>query len=246
MIRCRLSDGETWHAKIFSSSLRLADQLLPPLKVSRQGSRTDTYFSRESLAHSRLRRRFRPRRLRGLAQGELGKNWTREVEPFLAIAREVPPNELATGSQSKQARKHLEGAMKDRPRSAPPGVARGPGGDAAGGDSRGEGEGLVRGEGREADRGEPSWHLQGPRLLIRTWEKEMMLTPVARFCAGRQGVVDLKVSPTFERAYAVTFKDDCWQIVSLQGNCIRDLSRRTRSPIRSPSSPESDASQKVL
>ena len=56
-----------------------------------------------------------------------------------------------------------------------------------------------------------------PGLLIRTWDREMMLIPVARFCAGRQGAVDLKVSPNYERAYTVTFKDGRWQIVSLQG-----------------------------
>jgi hypothetical protein len=44
-----------------------------------------------------------------------------------------------------------------------------------------------------------------------------MLIPVARFCAGRQGAVDLKISPTYERAYTVTFKDGRWPIVSLQG-----------------------------
>ena len=58
---------------------------------------------------------------------------------------------------------------------------------------------------------------KAPSLLIRTWDREMRLMPVARFCAGRQGVVDLKVSPTYERAYMVTFKDGRWQIVSLQG-----------------------------
>ena len=28
---------------------------------------------------------------------------------------------------------------------------------------------------------------KAPRLLIRTWEKEMMLSPVARFCADGKG-----------------------------------------------------------
>jgi hypothetical protein len=55
-----------------------------------------------------------------------------------------------------------------------------------------------------------------PSLLIRTWDRELRLIPVARFCAGRKGAVDVKVSPTYERAYAVTFKDGRWQIVSLQ------------------------------
>src|SRR5437870_6339177 len=58
---------------------------------------------------------------------------------------------------------------------------------------------------------------KAPRLLIRTWEKEVMLSPVARFGSERQGVVDLKVSPTYERAYSVTFKDGRWLIVSLRG-----------------------------
>ncbi len=56
-----------------------------------------------------------------------------------------------------------------------------------------------------------------PRLRIKTWDREMMLMPVARFCAGRQGAVNVMVSPTYERAYMVTFKDGRWQIVSLQG-----------------------------
>jgi hypothetical protein len=142
----------------------------------------------------------------------------REVDAFLAITREVPPNEPAPKAQKKQARKHLEGAIKIvRDHLLPEWL------DAQ--------EKML--EEATAAANAKGWYVEkdekqieesllgtykAPRLLIRTWEKEMMLSPIARFCAGRQGVVDLRVSPRYETAYFVTFKDGRWQIVSSRGN----------------------------
>ncbi|MBI1902822.1 MAG: hypothetical protein HYS13_17125, partial [Planctomycetia bacterium] len=41
---------------------------------------------------------------------------------------------------------------------------------------------------------------KAPRLRIRTQDNEVVLDPIACFGSGRQGVVDLVVLPTYERA----------------------------------------------
>lgn len=140
-----------------------------------------------------------------------------EVRAFLSIARQVPPNAPAPRDKSRQARGHLEEVIK-----------------IVG--SRLKAEWLEAQETMIQEAASAAkakgWHVErdeieleesllgsykAPSLLIRTWDREMRLMPVARFCAGRQGAVDLIVSPTYEREYAVTFKDHHWHIVSLRG-----------------------------
>ncbi len=200
----------------FFDSLLLADRLLPPMKVRRQRSQIDTYSSGDPWLRPDCVEGFDPADFVDWPK-EVREKLKREVDSFLAIASKVPPNEPASAAQKKQARKHLEGAIKVvRDRLLPEWLAA-----QEKMLQEAMAAALAKGWYVEKDEKQIEESLLGtykaPRLLIRTWEKEMMLTPVARFCAGRQGVVNLKVSPTFERMYMVTFKDDCWQIVSLQG-----------------------------
>jgi hypothetical protein len=200
----------------FFDSLRIADGMLPPMRVLRPGGRT-TYFSGDPWLTPFSVEGFDPADFADWPKKER-ERLEREVESFLAIAREVPPNEPATKAQSKEARKHLEEAMRIvREHLLPEWLeAQKKMIEEATAAAKAKGWYVERDE-KEIEEGLLGIY-RAPRLLIRTWEKEMMLTPVARFCAGRQGVVDLKVSPRYETAYYVTFKDGDWQIVSSQKN----------------------------
>jgi hypothetical protein len=199
----------------FIDNLRRAHQLFAPIKMSWPAGRT-TYFSGDPWLTPKSVEGFEPADFADWPKEER-EELKREVAAFLAIAHEVPPDQPATKAQSKQARKHLERAMRlVRDRLLPEWL--------------GALEGMFQ-EAMVAAR-EKGWYVEkdekqieegllgeykAPRLLIRTWEKEVMLSPVAHFGSGRQGIVDLIVSPTYERAYSVTFKDSRWQIVSLRG-----------------------------
>jgi hypothetical protein len=58
---------------------------------------------------------------------------------------------------------------------------------------------------------------RAPRIRIKTPDHEVVLVPGARFGSGRQGLVDLMVLPSYERAYVVAFKSGVWHIISLRG-----------------------------
>ena len=58
---------------------------------------------------------------------------------------------------------------------------------------------------------------QAPRLRIRTPDREFVHDPVACFGSGRQGIVDLVVSPTYETERLIALKDGKWRIVSRHG-----------------------------
>ena len=185
------------------------------MKVSWPGGRT-SYFSGDPWLTPLSVAGFDPADFAAWPKQEREK-LEREVDAFLAIARAVPPNEPAPKAQSKRARKHLENAIKVvRDHLLPEWLE-------AQEKMLQEATAAAKAKGWYVEKDEKPIEesllgtYKAPRLLIRTWEKELMLSPVARFCAGRQGVVDLKVSPTFDRVYAVTFQDGRWQIVSLQG-----------------------------
>ncbi len=199
----------------FFDSLRAADRMLSPIKENWPWGRT-TRFSADPWLDPLSVAGFDPADFADWPKPDREK-LEREVEAFLAIAREVPPNEPAPRDQSKRARKHLESAIK---------IVRGqllPEWLEAQEKMLEEAAAAAKAKGWYVEKDEKQIEegllgtYKAPRLLIRHWEKEVMLSPVARFCAGRQGVVDLKVSPTYETAYFVTFKDGRWQIVSLHG-----------------------------
>ena len=152
----------------------------------------------------------------------------REVAAFLSVAEQVAADKPASKSQSKQARRHLErviALVRDRLLS----------------EWLGAQERLI--EEAIAAANERGWHVDkdekkvtesllgeysAPRLRIRTLDNEVVLTPIALFGSGRQGVVDLAVLPTFETAYVVTFKDGHWKIESIRGTGhSRPFSRKT-------------------
>jgi hypothetical protein len=199
----------------FIDNLRLADQLLAPITMSWPGGKT-TYYSGDPWLTPKSVEGFEPADFADWPKEER-EELEREVAAFLAIAREVPPNQPATKAQSKQARKHLERVMMIvRDRLLPEWLeAQEKMLDEAAAAAKAQGWYVEKDEKRIEE--SLLREYKAPRLLIRTWEKEMMLSPVVRFGSGRQGVVDLKVSPTYERAYSVTFKDGRWWIVSLQG-----------------------------
>ncbi len=199
----------------FFDSLRIAEGMLLPATVILPGSKV-TFFEGDPWLN--------PLSVKGFDPADFA-DWPKEdreklnaaVDAFLAIARAVPPKEPAPKALAKQARKHLHAAIKIvRNRILPEWL---------------EAQEKMIQEAAEAAKAK-GWYVEkdemeleegllgtykAPSLLIRTWDREMRLMPIARFCGGRQGVVDLKISPTYERAYMVTFKDGRWQIVSLQG-----------------------------
>jgi hypothetical protein len=199
----------------FYDSLRLADQLLVPMKVTWPGSKT-TYFQGDPWLTPLSVEGFNPADFADWPEKDR-KRLQAEVDAFLTIARQVPPNAPASKALAKQAREHLEAVMTIvRDRLLPEWLE-------AQEQMLQEAEAAARAKGWYVERDEMQLEesllrvYSAPSLLIRTWDRELRLMPVARFCAGRQGAVDVKVSPTYERAYTVTFKDGRWQIVSLQG-----------------------------
>jgi hypothetical protein len=199
----------------FFDSLRLADKMFVPVKVIWPGSKV-TFFQGDPWLTPLSVEGFDPADFADWPKEEREK-LKAEVDAFLAIAGKVSPKEPAPKALAKQARKHLGATMKIvRNRVLPEWL------DAQ--------EKMIQ-EAAEAAKAK-GWYVEkdemeleesllgtykAPSLLIRTWDREVRLMPVARFCAGRQGAVDLKVSPTYEREYSVTFKDGRWQIVSLRG-----------------------------
>lgn len=210
----------------FFDSLRLADQLFFPMKVTWPGSKT-TYFQGDAWLTPLSVEGFDPADFADWPKEER-ERLQAEVEAFLAIAREVDPNAPAPKDLARRAREHLERVMKIvRDRLLPEWLE-------AQEKMLQEAEAAARAKGWYVEREEMQLNesllraYNAPSLLIRTWDRELMLIPVARFCAGRQGAVDVKVSPTYERAYTVTFKDGRWQIVSLQGKpSTRPFNRET-------------------
>jgi hypothetical protein len=210
----------------FFDSLRMADGMFAPMKMIWPDSKV-TYFQGDLW--------LTPSSVEGFDSADFAdwpeeerKRLEAEVDAFLEIARKVPPNQPAPKARAKQARKHLEAAMKIvRNRILTEWL---------------EAQEEMIQEAAEAARAK-GWYVEkdqmqleesllreyhAPSLLMRTWDREMRLLPVARFCAGRQGVVDLMVSPPYERAYMVTFKDGRWHIVSLQGKQnARPFNRKT-------------------
>jgi hypothetical protein len=199
----------------FFENLRLADQMVRPVKIGWPGSKV------ASLQDGRW---LTPGSVEGYNPEDFA-DWPADdrrkldaaVAAFLAIAHQVTPKEPAPKKLAKQARGHLEEAIKIV-------------GDRLKAEWLAAQERMIQ-EAAEAAKAK-GWHVErdemeleesllgsykAPSLLIRTWDREMRLMPVARFCAGRQGAVDLIVSPTYEREYAITFKDGHWRIVSLRG-----------------------------
>lgn len=199
----------------FYISLYRADELLAPLKLYWPGSKTtplrgDPWLTPDSVEG------FDPDDFADWPEPEREK-LRAEVEAFLEIARQIPPKTKAPKATVKQARKHLEAAIKIvRKRVLAEWLE-------AQEQMIQEAEAAAKAKGWYVEKDEMNLEegllrtYKAPTLLIRTWDREMRLMPIARFCAGGKGAVDLKVSPTYERFYAITFKDGLWQIVSLQG-----------------------------
>lgn len=205
----------------FIDSLRHASRMLPPPGVSAgNGPRSDAHLGAKLHADLWLT----PKSVEGYDLADFA-DWpkgervqlTKDVDAFLAIARQVPADKPAASSQRKLARKHLEGVIA---------IAR----------QRllnewleaqqhviAEATAAARGQGWYVDQDEKEvvesllGTYKAPRLRIRTRNHEVILDPIARFGSGRQGVVDLVVLPKFETAYLVTFKEGNWHIVSPQG-----------------------------
>jgi hypothetical protein len=206
----------------FIDNLRFASRMLPPPRVdSDLGAQTSAYLAAKLYAADLW---LTPKVVEGFDPADFA-DWpkkereelAREVAAFREIARRVPPNKPASKSQSAQARKHLERAIKImRNRLLPEWIE-------AQNEMMQEARTAAAGEGwfAQMDEKEVSESLLGsyraPRLRIRTPDREVVLDPVARFGSGRQGVVDLVVMPTYETAYLVAFKDGQWQILSVRG-----------------------------
>jgi hypothetical protein len=94
----------------FLDNLRVAHQLFPPMKTSRPGERT-TDFSGDPWLTPKVVDGFDPADFADWPKEER-EELEREIAAFLAIAHEVLPDQPATRTQSKQARRHLERAMK--------------------------------------------------------------------------------------------------------------------------------------
>ena len=206
----------------FIDSLRLASRLLISPKVNgEQGGQTDAYLA--SMLHAGDLW-LTPKAIEGFDPADF-TDWpkqdrvelAREVTAFLGIAEQVPEKKSATATQSKQARMHLEGAIRivrnkllhewlDAQKKLMK-VAR----------AAAETKGWYV----QMDEKEVSESLLGrykaPRLRVRTNETEVVLDPVARFGSGRRGVVDLVLMPAYETVYLITFKGDSWHIVSPHG-----------------------------
>jgi hypothetical protein len=206
----------------FIDNLRMASRLLPPPRVNGgQRRQTDVYES--SLMHSSdlwfaetSVKGFDPTDYEDWPERDRNK-LAREVAAFRAIAERVPANKPATKAQSRQARRHLEGAIKivrqhllDEWLLAQQRML-----DEAKAAAKANGWYV------EQDEKEVVESLLGayraPRLRIRALDREAVLDPIAYFGSGRRGVVDLVVLPTYETAYFLTFKNGQWKIVSPNG-----------------------------
>ena len=208
----------------FIDSLRLADGLLDPPAVKTDGSNGWRNDHRLSAALDSADLWLSRKAVEGFDPGDF-EDWpqdvrqslSREVTSFLEIAGEVPADKPATKSQSKQARKHLEsviGIVRDRLLS-----------DWLAAQNNMLHEAIAAAEDKgwhvDKDEKEVRERLLGaywaPRVRIRTPDREAVLDPIACFAAGRQGVVDLVVLPTYETMYYIAFKDGDWRIASSHG-----------------------------
>jgi hypothetical protein len=203
----------------FIDSLRLASRMLPPPKVkSGLGPQKDSYLS--SLIDSsdlwlteRSIAGFDPADFEDWPEEDRDK-LAEEVAAFRAIAERVPSDKPASKTQSAQARRHLEGAIKI--------VRRHLLHEWLEAQKRMMEEATAAATSNgwyvERDEKEVLESLLGaykaPRLRIRAQDREVVLDPIACFGSGRRGVVDLVVMPTYETAYLITFKNGHWQIVS--------------------------------
>jgi hypothetical protein len=153
----------------------------------------------------------------------------KEVVAFRAIAREVPPDKPATKKQSRQARKHLEKIIEVVGKHLLQHWL------SAQTDMMQEAASAAKAKGWyvQEDKKELHENLLGsykaPRLVIRPSEDQgAVLSPVAYFGGGRQGVVDLAIMPSYEIACLVTFRDGKWYIVSQEkGKKSRPFSAKT-------------------
>jgi len=206
----------------FFDNLRHADQMLTAPHVnSGLGRAIDTDYSKR--LHSadlwltaKAVEGFDPADFRAWPREER-ERLVKEVAAFLEIASRVAPDKPATKSQSENARRHLKAAIEV--------VGR-----------RLQQQWLSELKQMEhvaaTAAKEKSWYVdsdekeisesllgtyKAPRIRIRTPDHEVVLVPGVRFGSGRQGLVDLMVLPSYERAYVVAFKSGEWQIVSLRG-----------------------------
>jgi hypothetical protein len=141
-----------------------------------------------------------------------------EIDAFLKIAATVPPNKPSTKEKSKAARKHLESVIHI--------VAHYILADwiKAQQDMINQAKATAQNEG---------WHVfdehkkvaesllgeyEAPRLRIKTQDTEVVFDPVAYFGAGRQGIVEMAVMPSFETRAMLTFKNGQWRIMPRTGN----------------------------
>ena len=215
----------------FFDSLLLAHRLLPSQKIIGRVERTDTDFSGDPWLIPDWFKGFDPTDFADWPKDER-ESLKREVDALLAIARAVPPNEPATRSQSEPALRHLKETMKIvRNRLVPEWrEAQEKMLEEVTAGSRAKGW-YVEKDQEQIEQGLLGIY-KDPWLLIRNPEKEVWFTPVARFCARRQCVVDSKISLTFERAFMVTYQDGRWQIVSVQGVLHKNKSIYIISSIR--------------
>ena len=206
----------------FIDSLRFASRLLPPPTVSSgQGAHTDLQLS--SMLHSAdlwLTRKsvygFEPVDFADWPMQDRTE-LAQEVAAFLEIADQVPANKPATKVQSKQARKHLEKAIKIVRQHLLPEWLKAQKEMLDKAKAAAKGKDWFFEEDEKDVRESLLGEYKAPRLRIRTKNRELVLDPIARFGSGRQGVVDLVKMPTYERVSLIAFKDGGWQIISPSG-----------------------------
>ncbi|HTK73794.1 MAG TPA: hypothetical protein VL371_00970 [Gemmataceae bacterium] len=206
----------------FIANLRRASRMLPPPRVtSGKGPDTDAYLS-SILDSADLW--LTPGSVADFNAADFA-DWpkkdreelAREVASFRALAQQVPPDQPAIGTQSQQARKHLESIIDIVRRHLLP--------EWLDAQQRMHEEAAAAAKTRgwyvERDEKQLTESLLGaytaPRLRIKTTANEVVLEPIARFGSGGQGVVDLLVMPTYERTHLLVFKDGSWEIVSPYG-----------------------------
>ena len=207
----------------FFDSLRFASQMLPDSEPRDEyGPRsTDVLFAKIEAANLWLT----PKSVKGFDPADFAdqpktekEKLQKEVKAFLAIAEKVSANKPASKIQSKAARKHIERAIQivgsrlvhewveaqDKMLEVAKAAA------------------ASKGWYAQKDEKEVRESLLGtykaPRLRIKSLDREVVFDPIARFCAGQRGVVDLVHLTTYETVYLVTFKDGQWQIVSMGGS----------------------------
>jgi len=205
----------------FFDSLRLADRMLLSPRVGRdqrgRPSFTSVLESSDHWLNKKAVEGFDPADFADWPEPQQRK-LEKEVEGFLAIAGQIPPNKLATKTQSERARRHLDSMIElvRRPLLE----------EWLGAQKTMMGEAAAAAKSKkwyvEWDEKELVESLLGtykaPRLRLRSLDREVILNPIARFGTGRRGIVDLVVMPTYETAYYIVLKDGEWRILSPRGN----------------------------